>query len=162
VPRRTAAKSSVPGKCDELDMQILSLVESNPAATNVWIGEKLGIDRETVSRRRARPEYVALYRERNLPARQIIENARTLAAKVLVAALGGNLGTREKPVPVDADDRIKAAVKILGPELLGEEPGEGPAPGQGVHLSGDAASGLLEYFARFDRRSAADGGPRAA
>ncbi len=152
-------KTKVPkyprGKCDEFDIKIMAIAEDNPAATDCGIARELGCDQETIARRRARKEYLDLYVARNLPARDIIRNARTKAAKRLAEALDADATIVVDKTPSEVTDhktRVLAAKAILGPELLGPE-GDGGSGGGKVPLSGEAAAGLLEYFSQVHRRA---------
>lgn len=136
---------------DELDVRIMAILETQPAATNISIAAELKLDRETVASRRARPDFKAMFAERNLPPIQILRNAQGHAAKTLVKMM----------VEAEKDaDRIRAAEKILGPDVLGaERPTDGPVV---VALPDAVAARVREAFGWNGARDRGSGGARRA
>lgn len=134
---KAAAKTQplYPG-LDELDMAIMAGIEASPAVTNTALGEKLGIGRETVAKRRGRQAFREAFTERNLPARDFVKAYRRAAARVLVRFL------------LERDDKkpemqLRAAERILGEEL---EPEQSASAQQAQTIPGELATSLASYF----------------
>lgn len=138
MPARTRSKPIPKGDVtDELDIEIVKLLETQPALTNVAIGEKLGMEKETVAKRRARPAFRRLYGERNLPAREILQAYRATAAKVYVGLLANTTphATRERAA------RGVLGIELDPPPLQNQQ---GPI---GLLLPPDAVDAIRRYYA---------------
>jgi hypothetical protein len=115
---------------DEIDIVLIKTLESEPALTNIEIGQRLSLDQETVAKRRSRPAFRRLFQDRNLPARDIIAAYKGVAARVYVSMLQSKTeSVREKvaarivgldldPEPVVKDAGGPTLAFALTPELV--------------------------------------------
>lgn len=135
--KRTRAKPTPRGDVtDEVDLALVKIVETEPALTNLEIGERLHMDQETVAKRRSRPAFRRLYQDRNLPAREVITAYKGLAARVYASMLAG--GT-----PPAVRERVAARILGLDLEPAPVENAQGPV---GLLLPPDAVDAIRRYY----------------